>query len=135
MAARRVSLDECLAAAHFLTLHVPLTPETHHLIGERELGLMRRDAFLINTSRGPVVDEAALVRALRAGRIAGAGLDVFENEPQITPELLRLPTAVCLPHLGSATIDTRDRMAEMAATDLLRVLNGESPRHPVATSS
>jgi phosphoglycerate dehydrogenase-like enzyme len=91
---------------------------------------MRRDAVLVNTSRGEVVDEALLVDALQEGRIAGAGLDVFENEPVPSPELLEMPNVVCLPHLGSATVATRARMAEMAATDLLRVLQGEPPHHP-----
>ena len=132
MGGRRVELDDCLAGSHFVTLHVPLTAETHHLIGERELGLMRSDAILVNTSRGEVVDERALARALCEKRIAAAGLDVFENEPHPLPELLALPNVVCLPHLGSATVATRDRMAEISATDLLRVLNGDRPLHRVA---
>lgn len=131
MGGRRVALDECLANSDFVSLHVPLTPATHHLIGARELGLMRPDAILINTARGPVVDEAALVQALQDGRLAGAGLDVFEEEPRIDPALLAMPNVVCLPHLGSATLQTRARMAEMVAGDLLRVLHGETPVHPV----
>jgi glyoxylate reductase len=132
LGATRVALDECLLKSDFVTLHVPLTSDTHHLIGPRELGLMRSNAILINTARGPVVDEAALVDALQAGRLGGAGLDVFEHEPRIHPALLAMPNVVCLPHLGSATIETRDRMAEMVVGDLLRVLHGDAPDHPVS---
>jgi glyoxylate reductase len=131
LGARRVGLDECLASGHFVSLHVPLTPQTRRLIGAREFGLMRPDGILINTSRGEVVDEAALGEALRERRIAAAGLDVYEREPYVPTALLGLPNVVCLPHLGSATMATRSAMAELAAADLLRVLNGQPPRHPV----
>jgi len=127
--ARRVSLSALLAGSDYVTLHVPLTPKTLHLIGPRELGRMKQSACLINTSRGPVVDEAALARALRDGRIAGAGLDVFENEPRVHPELLKLPNVVLLPHIGSATVETRTRMAVMAAENLAAMLRGERAKN------
>ena len=130
--ARRVGLDECLSSSHFVSLHVPLTLQTRRLIGPREFSLMRPDGILINTSRGEVVDEAALVEALRERRIAAAGVDVYEREPRVPAALLGLPNVVCLPHLGSATTGTRSAMAELAAADLLRVLNGEPPRHRVS---
>jgi glyoxylate reductase len=120
-------LDSLLARSDFLSLHVPLSQETRHLIGSRELGMMKRTAFLINTSRGPVVDEAALLKALREGRIAGAGLDVYENEPSLCPGLEELENAILLPHMGSATIETRTRMAYKAAENLLKGLKGEKP--------
>lgn len=121
------SLDALLAEADFVSLHVPLTPATHHLVGAAELGRMRPTAFLINTSRGPVVDEAALVAALQAGAIRGAGLDVYENEPAMAPGLVALDNAVLLPHVGSATLETRTRMARLAAENLLAALAGASP--------
>ena len=124
---RRVELDTLLAQSDFITLHVPLTEKTRHLIGTRELNRMKKTAYLINTSRGPVVDEEALVEALQSGEIAGAGLDVFEKEPHIHPGLLSLPSAVLLPHIGSATIETRTRMAEMAARNLVAMMKGERP--------
>ncbi len=125
--ARRVDLDTALREADFLSLHVPLNGETHHMIGRSELDLMKPTACLINTSRGPVIDEAALVEALRSRRIAGAGLDVYENEPALTPGLVELDNVVCLPHLGSATGATRSRMAVMAASNILAALNGREP--------
>ncbi len=123
--ARRVSLPALLAAADCVTLHVPLTSGTRHLIGEREIRRMKRTAYLVNTSRGPVLDEAALARALREGRIAGAGLDVFENEPRVHPALRRLPNAVLVPHIGSATVGTRTGMALTAAENLIAMMRGE----------
>jgi len=125
--ARRVELDELLRRADFVSIHTPLTEETRHLVGKRELGLMKSTAYLINTSRGPVVDERALVEALREKRIAGVGLDVYENEPELAPGLAELDNVVLLPHLGSASVQTRTRMAEMAAHNLLAVLSGEVP--------
>ncbi|MFP4058338.1 MAG: 2-hydroxyacid dehydrogenase [Candidatus Brocadiia bacterium] len=125
--ARRAELDELLQEADFVCLHVSLGESTHHLIGPRELSLMKPTAYLINTSRGPVVDEAALVEALRGGEIAGAGLDVFEDEPKLQPGLAELDNVVLLPHLGSATTGTRTRMATLAATNLLAGLRGERP--------
>ena len=120
-------LEALLREADFVTLHVPLTPHTRHLIGSRELELMKDSAFLINTARGPVVDEAALVAALRQGQIRGAGLDVYEKEPELSPGLADLENVVLLPHLGSATVATRTRMAVMAAENLLAGLRGDPP--------
>ncbi len=119
--------DELLREADFVTLHVPLGPSTRHLIGSRELEIMKPSACLINAARGPVVDEKALVEALRYGRIRGAGLDVYENEPELSPGLADLKNAVLLPHMGSATIETRTKMALMAAENLLAGLRGERP--------
>jgi glyoxylate reductase len=124
-------LDELLERSDFISLHVPLTPETHHLIGERELRLMRPHAVLVNTARGPIVDEAALVRALRGGWIAAAGLDVFEREPRLAPGLSELPNVALAPHLGSATVETRRRMAEIAARNIVAALRGEPIPHAV----
>ena len=120
-------LEDLLREADFVTLHVPLTPQTRHLIGRRELELMKPTAHLINTARGPVVDEAALVEALRRGEIGGAGLDVYEQEPELSPGLTDLDNVVLLPHVGSATIETRTRMGLMAAANLLAGLRGERP--------
>ncbi len=125
--AQLVDRDSLLRQSDFLSLHVPLTPETRHAIGERELGLMKPTAFLINTARGQVVDEEALVAALEARSIAGAGLDVFENEPQVHPKLRELPNVVLLPHVGSATGETRFKMAMLAAENLLAALAGHRP--------
>ena len=125
--ARRVELDQLLREADFVSLHVALTPQAHHLIGKRELELMKPTAVLVNTSRGPVVNEAALVDALRERRIFAAGLDVYEHEPAAAPGLLDLPNVVACPHLGSATVRTRTAMATMAATNLLAMLRGEMP--------
>ncbi len=132
LAAERLELDELLHEADVVSLHVPLTPETRHLIDARRLGLMKPTAFLINTARGPVVDEAALVTALESGEIAGAGLDVFEDEPDVQPGLLALENAVLLPHLGSATVETRTAMAVLAARNAVAVLAGEPGLTPVA---
>ena len=118
-------LGELLARSDFVSLHAPLTDETRHLIGERELRGMRSHAVLVNTARGPLVDEAALVRALREGWIAGAGLDVFEREPALAAGLAELPQVVLAPHIGSATPATRDRMAEIAAANIIAALRGE----------
>jgi glyoxylate reductase len=128
---RAVSLHELLAEADVVSLHVPLTDQTRRLIGAAELAMMKPTAYLINTARGPVVDEAALAEALRAGRIAGAGLDVYEDEPRIHPGLLACERALLLPHLGSATTQTRERMAMMAIDNLLAVLEGRRPANPV----
>jgi glyoxylate reductase len=125
------SLDELLGMSDVVSLHCPLTPETHHLIDARRLDLMRREAYLVNTTRGPVVDEAALVDALRSGVIAGAGLDVFEREPEVHPDLFELENAVLLPHLGSATIETRTAMGVLAARNAIAVLAGDPPLTPI----
>jgi glyoxylate reductase len=124
-------LDELLARADMVSLHCPLTPDTHHLIDARRLALMQPHAYLVNTTRGPVVDEAALVDALRAGTIAGAGLDVFEREPEVHPGLLELDNAALAPHLGSATLETRTAMAVLAARNVVAVLAGEPPPTPI----
>ena len=130
--ARRVELDELLAGSDFVSLHTPLTPATHHLIDERALRLMRPTAVLINTGRGPLVDEAALARALAAGRIAGAGLDVFEFEPRVCAELLACRQRVLLaPHVGSATDSTRRRMSALAAGSVIALARGEEPANRV----
>jgi glyoxylate reductase len=132
LGARFVDLDELLATCDVVSLHCPLTPETTHLITAERLAQMRTDAFLINTTRGPVVDEAALAEALRTGVIAGAGLDVFEREPEVHPGLLELENAVLIPHLGSATIETRTAMAVLAARNAVAVLGGGEPLTPVS---
>lgn len=121
------SLPDLLAEADIVSLHVPLTPETRHLIDREALGRMKPSAVLINTSRGPVVDEKALVEALRAGTIGGAGLDVYEEEPRLAPGLAELDNAVLLPHVGSATWETRMKMADLAVTNLLAGLRGDRP--------
>ncbi len=121
------SLPELLAEADIVSLHVPLTPETRHLINRETLGRMKPSAILINTARGPVVDEKALVEALREGTIAGAGLDVCEDEPRLAPGLADLENVVLLPHVGSATRETRMKMADLAVTNLLAGLRGDRP--------
>jgi glyoxylate reductase len=117
------SLSDVLAESDFLSLHVPLTDGTHHLIGQRELATMKPTAFLINTSRGRVIDEPALVSALKAGLLAGAGLDVYEQEPKISGDLRSLPNVVLLPHLGSATLETRVRMGLVCLQNVAAVLD------------
>lgn len=119
-------LESVLTHSDFLSLHVPLTDTTHHLIGQRELALMKPTALLINTSRGPVIDEAALLSALETHIIAGAGLDVYEHEPTIAPALSSLPNVVLLPHLGSATLETRVRMGLICLDNIAAVLEGRS---------
>ncbi|MBF8223984.1 2-hydroxyacid dehydrogenase [Halomonas sp. 328] len=128
LGAERRELDELLAEADFVCVTVPLTEATHHLIGARELALMKPSAFVINIARGAVVDEAALIEALEMGRIRGAGLDVFEREP-LSPEspLPHLPNVVALPHIGSATYETREAMAQRAVDNLRQALRGERP--------
>jgi glyoxylate reductase len=129
---RFVTLDTLLRESDFISLHSALTPETRGMVGESELTKMKPTAFLINTSRGPVVNEGALIAALRAGRPAGAGLDVFETEP-IDPEnpLLKMENVVILPHVGSATEATRQAMVDLAADNVLAVLQGRPPLTPV----
>ncbi len=124
-------LDELLREADIVSLHVPLDSRTHHLIGARELALMRPGVYLVNTSRGPVVDEAALVESLRSGHLGGAGLDVYEREPELEPGLAGLDNVVLLPHLGSATVETRGRMAELAVRNAIAVVRGEPAQHVV----
>ena len=124
-------LDRLLATSDVVSLHVPLSPETRHLIGQAELARMKRSAYLINTTRGPVVDEAALAWALKSRLIAGAALDVYEREPEVHPDLLTLENVVLAPHLGSATTDTRTAMADLAARNVVAVLAGQLPLTPV----
>ena len=129
--AEAMSFDRLLNTSDVVSLHVPLTPETRHLIDKKALTRMKRSAYLVNTARGPVVDEAALAWALAHRLIAGAALDVYENEPAIQPELLALDNVLLLPHLGSATTETRTAMADLAAENVLAVLAGRAPLTPV----
>ena len=122
-----VPLDRLLRDADFVSLHSPLTPATRHQIGARELALMKPTAFLINTARGTIVDEKALARALRKRQIAGAGLDVFEHEPQVTPALLKMANVVATPHLGSAVVEVREQMANIVVDNILALLGGKTP--------
>jgi len=124
-------LEALLREADVISIHVPLTKETYHLIGEKEFSMMKRGAYLINTARGPVVDEEALVKALKSGILKGAGLDVFEKEPHIHPELLKLENTVLTPHIGTSTLDTRVAMAKMAAENLVAALEGRRPPNVV----
>ena len=126
-AAEFVDLETLLRRSDFLSLHVPLTPETRHSIGAKELGLLQPSAFIINTARGPIVDEEALVQALQSHRLAGAGLDVFEHEPHVHPALIGMDNVTLLPHVGSATAETRRRMAILASENLLAALRGQRP--------
>ena len=126
-----VGLLEVLRASDVVSLHCPLTAETRHLIAADELRAMKRTAHLVNTSRGPVVDEGALVAALESGEIAGAGLDVYEEEPRVHPGLLQREDVVLLPHVGSATLETRSAMADLAVDNVLAVLAGREPLTPV----
>jgi len=129
--AQYADLETVLRESDFLSLHVPLTPETHHVIDGNTLSLMKKTAIIVNTARGPVVDEKALVEALKSRKIAGAGLDVFEGEPHINPELLGLDNVVMAPHIGSATAETRLNMAMLAVRNLLEILAGQRPRSVV----
>jgi glyoxylate reductase len=125
------TVDEVLKEADVVSVHVPLLDATHHLINKERLEMMKKTAYLINTSRGPVVDEAALVEALKAGTIQGAGLDVFENEPALAPGLAELENAVITPHIASASIETRSKMAEVAAQSIIDFLAGKTPENIV----
>jgi glyoxylate reductase len=130
--AEGMPLDRLLATSDVVSLHCPLTPETRHLIDQPAFARMKRSAYLINTSRGPVVDEKALAWALRTRLIAGAGLDVFEQEPKVEPELLTLENVMLVPHLGSGTVETRTAMADLAARNVAAVLSGQPPLTPVS---
>jgi len=123
----RLPFDELLRVSDFISLHVPLFPATHHLLNDHTFALMKPTCIVINTSRGPVVDEKALVRAVRDGKIAGAGLDVFEREPEIEPELFAMENVILAPHIASASHETRLRMCMMAADNLIAALKGERP--------
>jgi glyoxylate reductase len=127
LGAQWVDRDELMRESDFLSLHVPLTAETHHSISRREFALMKPSAYLINTARGNIIEEEALVEALQAGRLGGAGLDVFEREPKVHPALIEMDNVVLLPHIGSATAETRLRMALLASANLLAALNGQRP--------
>jgi glyoxylate reductase len=127
LGATRVPLDRLLAESDFVSVHVPLTQETHHLLSTPQYGQMKRTAILINTSRGPVVDEAALVEALNAKKIAGAGLDVYEREPAVHPGLVVLPNVVLAPHIASATTRTRSEMSAMASRNMATAVRGGRP--------
>lgn len=129
--ARQVDFETLLAEADYISLHVPLLPSTHHLINAQTLKKMKSTAYLINTSRGPVIDEAALANALKKGEIAGAGLDVYEEEPAIHPDLLTLENVVLAPHIASATRETREKMATMAASNTIESLSGHRPANLV----
>jgi glyoxylate reductase len=122
-----VPLDQLLAESDFVSLHSPLNAETRHQIGKRELALMKPTAFLINTARGAIIDEAALARALKKRQIAGAGLDVFEHEPDVTPALLKMSNVVATPHLGSAVVEVREQMANIVVDNILALLDGKTP--------
>lgn len=129
--AEPMPLDRLLATSDVVSMHCPLTPETRHLIDQPALARMKRSAYLINTSRGPVVDEKALAWALRTRLIAGAGLDVFEEEPKVAPELLTLENVMLVPHLGSGTVETRTAMADLAVRNVAAVLSGQAALTPV----
>ncbi|MFQ5397985.1 MAG: 2-hydroxyacid dehydrogenase [Anaerolineae bacterium] len=135
LGARFVSFDELLRRSDFVSIHTPLTPQTRHLFTLAEFRQMQRHAILINTARGPIVKEADLVQALEQGLIGGAGLDVFEEEPKAHPGLAALPNMVMVPHIGSATMETRRRMAIMAAENAVAVLAGNDPLNPVNTNA
>jgi lactate dehydrogenase-like 2-hydroxyacid dehydrogenase len=124
LGAQRKSIDDLLRESDYVSIHVPLVPETFHLISTEQFKLMKRTAYLVNTSRGPVIDESALVEALRSGEIAGAGLDVYEDEPRMTAGLAELDNVVLSAHTASATVSTRSKMAVMAATNLVAMLKG-----------
>jgi glyoxylate reductase len=130
--AEALSLDRLLNTSDVVSLHVPLTAETHHLIDKRAFSRMKRSAYLVNTSRGPVVDEAALAWALEHHLIAGAALDVYEHEPNVHPDLIPLENVLLVPHLGTATTDTRTAMADLAVRNVVSVLSGKPPLTPVS---
>ncbi len=125
-------MDKLLSESHFVTLHVPLTDETFHLINKDKLGKMMRGSFLINTARGPIVDEHDLADALRTGHLGGAGIDVFETEPNVNPELVGMENVVLTPHIASATWEAREKMGQLAVDAILKTLKGEKPENLVS---
>lgn len=131
LSARRLAFEDLLEMADVVSLHCPYQPATHHLMGADQLARMKPTAYLVNTARGPIVDEGALVEVLRDGLIAGAGLDVFEDEPVVHPGLLELANVVLFPHLGSATLETRTAMAMLAAQNMLAILDGKAAPTPI----
>ena len=131
LGAKRVDLETLLKESDFISIHTPLSEKTKHLIGTKELSLMKKTAYLINTARGAVIDEEALVIALRNKQIAGAGLDVYEEEPKLKPGIAELDNVVLAPHLGSATIEARTKMSVIAAENIIAVLNGQKPNNCV----
>lgn len=128
---RGEAIDEMLATSDVVSIHAPLTRETHHLMNARTFAAMKSGAFLINTARGPLIDESALCDALESHHLGGAGLDVYEDEPDVNPRLLTMPNVALAPHIGSATFETRTAMARIAATDVARFLRGEKPLHAI----
>ena len=128
----KATIDELLKEADFISIHVPLLDSTRHLINKESIQKMKKGAYLVNTSRGPIVDEAALVEALQNGTIKGAALDVFENEPNLAPGLAELPNVIITPHIASATEETRSKMAEIAADNIIAALEGGTPPNVVA---
>ena len=131
LSAQYVSLDDLLQQSDIVSLHCPYSTETHHLISDAQLSKMKKTSYLINTARGPIVNEEALANALLNNTIAGAGLDVYEHEPKVNEKLLKLDNVVLLPHLGSATVETRTAMATTAANNALEILSGSKPLNPV----
>lgn len=123
------SLDDLLASSDFISLHVPLTEETRHMINESTLSKLKKGSFIINTARGPIIDEVALVEALRSGHLQGAALDVFDNEPNVNPELIGMENVVLTPHIASATLEARDKMAELAVSAILDTNNNQMPQN------
>ncbi len=134
LGAERLDLDELLGTSDVVSVNCPYSADTHHLMGADQFELMRSSAYFVNTARGPIVDEAALVDALRSGAIAGAGLDVYEHEPQLAAGLADLDNAVLIPHLGSATVETRAAMATLAARNAVAVLSGQPPLTPIVSA-
>lgn len=131
LGATYVTLEELLQTADFITINCAYNPNLHHMIDEEQFKMMKKTAYIVNASRGPIMNEAALAHALKTNEIEGAALDVFEFEPKITEELKELKNVVLAPHVGNATFETRDAMAEMAVRNILAVLNGEEPVTPV----
>lgn len=131
--AKKVSLKELLMSSDVISIHLPLTDKTHHLLNEENLRLLKPKAVIVNTARGEIIDEEVLIEMLKEKKIFGAGFDVYENEPDINPKLLELDNVVLLPHLGSATFKTRDSMALLAAMNVCNVFNGEDPVFPVSS--